>query len=330
MPNQGSGAVYSYPSGGGVSGVFGSARLSYIDGQAVSGGQSSSRYYYRGLTYFLTITPSEACNLLYIDIRPASADPFEFEHIESVTLMDASSLNTPTLAVRSDIEVTNYQIGGVRPSIPQKGLVWAMVESGYITSLQIYDGRAWVQCDGRIWTGERWIPYSSYNVVTLSDMYDIADASGNSGYEYIYTESGFWSWFQKAWLSFREWTAVMLSTVQSIGSGGGSSGGSGGAGSVVNDLNVDPDSEDDESASWLVLFVKRIVRGGSRAVRGLSDVLFEDALSNIGESVDGLRSFYNASANDGTEEYVTLFSLDGSSGGNLDGFAIYDSESVWK
>ena len=138
--------------------------------------------------------------------------------------MDSASLNTPTLAVRSDIPVTNYQIGGVRPSIPYKGLVWAMVESGYISSLQIYDGRAWVQCDGRIWTGERWIPYSSYNVVTLSDMYDIADASGQSGYEYIYSESGFWSWFQKAWLDFRQWTSTMLSTVQGLGSGGGSGG----------------------------------------------------------------------------------------------------------
>ena len=118
--------------------------------------------------------------------------------------MDSASLNTPTLAVRSDIPVTNYQIGGVRPSIPYKGLVYAMVESGYITSLQIYDGRAWVACDGRIWTGQRWIPYGSYNVVTLSDMYDIADASGNSGYEYIYSESGFWSWLQKFLLKFRE------------------------------------------------------------------------------------------------------------------------------
>jgi len=111
-------------------------------------------------------------------------------------------MNTPTLAVRTDIAITNYQIGGVRPSVPYKGLVWALVEKGYITSIQIYNGQAWESVDGRIWTGERWIPYSSYNVITLQDMYDIVDTTPN--FEYIYTESGFWSWWQKSWNSFTE------------------------------------------------------------------------------------------------------------------------------
>ena len=173
----------------------------------------------------LNITPSVSGTgkpFVYLGFKYGSVGNYKAEKVSSVTLMDSSSLNTPTLAVRSDIPVTNYQIGGVRPSIPYKGLVWAMVESGYISSLQIYDGRAWVQCDGRIWTGERWIPYSSYNVVTLSDMYDIADASGQSGYEYIYSESGFWSWLQKFLLNFRN---DLFSLLQ--GQSGGSSGSSG-------------------------------------------------------------------------------------------------------
>ena len=179
-----------------------------------------------GFSHGICIMPSfgNVLELSYIDIRPVAEAPLSVEKISSVTLMDSASLHTPTLAVRSDIPVTNYQIGGVRPSIPYKGLVYAMVESGYITSLQIYDGRAWVACDGRIWTGERWIPYSSYNVVTLSDMYDIADASGNSGYEYIYSESGFWSWFQKQWLSFREWCERVYLLLSRLVSDSGSSG----------------------------------------------------------------------------------------------------------
>lgn len=181
-------------------------------------------YYYESTLCLNIVGTDTAKEIIYMELVEGDHTDLSAEFVSSVTLMDSASLNSPTLAVRSDIPVTNYQIGGVRPSIPYKGLVWAMVESGYISSLQIYDGRAWVQCDGRIWTGERWIPYSSYNVVTLSDMYDIADASGQSGYEYIYSESGFWSWFQKAWLDFRQWTSTMLSTVQGLGSGGGSGG----------------------------------------------------------------------------------------------------------
>ena len=273
-------------------------------------------------TYLTVYGDSSASEFVYLCLEEGTESTVTAEFVSSVTLMDSSSLNTPTLAVRSDIPVTNYQIGGVRPSIPYKGLVWAMVESGYISSLQIYDGRAWVQCDGRIWTGERWIPYSSYNVVTLSDMYDIADASGQSGYEYIYSESGFWSWFQKAWLDFRQWTSTMLSTVQGLGSGGGSSGGS-----VVNDLDVDPDSEE-ESSVWLVGFIKRIAKLGGRAVRGVSDIVIEDALSNAADGLGDLTSFYSADASE-PDGYVTTFSLDGSDG-NLHGFAVYDASEVWQ
>lgn len=123
------------------------------------------------------------------------------EHITSIVGMTPEDLATPTLAVRSDIPVTSWQIGGVRPSVPSKGQVWALVERQYITSLQIYNGRAWEACDGRVWTGSRWVPYSSYNVVTLKDMSDIVDSSSPDK-EYIYTETGFWDWWQRSWNAF--------------------------------------------------------------------------------------------------------------------------------
>lgn len=75
----------------------------------------------------------------------------------------------PILAVKTQIPVANYQIGGVRPAYPTTGLVWALVEKGYITSIQIYTGYAWEAVDARIWTGSRWIPYNFFNVITLND-----------------------------------------------------------------------------------------------------------------------------------------------------------------
>lgn len=274
-----------------------------------------------GYVLGFALYPKHDIDVVYMEVVEDDHTDLTAEFVSSVTLMDASTLNSPTLAVRSDIPVTNYQIGGVRASIPSKGLVWAMVESGYITSLQIYDGRAWVQCDGRIWTGERWIPYSSYNVVTLSDMYDISDASGQTGYEYIYTESGFWSWFQKAWLDFRQWTSTLLSTVQGLGSGGSS------GNTVVNDLDVDPD-DDEESGIWLVNFIKRIARLGGRAVRGVAGIVFEDALSNAADGIGDMTSFYSSDASE-PEEYVTLFSINGSDG-NLYGFPVYEASEVFR
>lgn len=149
--------------------------------------------------YYLYIEPNTSVDLVYMEFIRGTSTDLTAEKVTSITPMTPEDLATPTLAVRSDIPVTTWQIGGVRPSVPTKGQVWALVERQYITSLQIYNGRAWESCDGRIWSGSRWVPYSSYNVVTLKDMSDIVDSSGTN-HEYIYTESGFWDWLQR-WLN---------------------------------------------------------------------------------------------------------------------------------
>lgn len=178
--------------------------------------------------YYARIGSTSGQNRLYIKpnvnervyirdiiLTSGSEQDVKAEFIESVTIMDEADIEKATLAVRTDLDITSYQIGGARPSIPKKGQVWALVENERITSLQIYNGSAWEAVDGRIWTGERWVPLSGYNIVTLQDMYDIAD--GTPGYEYIYTESGFWSWWQKTWNAFTEKLFTLL--------GNGSSGG---------------------------------------------------------------------------------------------------------
>lgn len=136
------------------------------------------------------------CTVRALELVEGDSHQFEVD-FETAVYDEGQLTHSPTLAVRTDVPITDHQIGGVRPSVPEKGQVWALVESGYITSLQVYNGSVWINCDGRIWTGQRWIPASSYNVITLQDMYDIVDSTQD--YEYIYTESGFWSWLQSAW-----------------------------------------------------------------------------------------------------------------------------------
>ena len=170
-------------------------------------------------TAFLFVYPlsSNPSSFVYLALEEGTESTVTAEFVSGVAGIPVDDLNTPTLAVRSDIAINNKQIGGVRPSFAQRGDVYAMVESGFITSLQQYTGYAWQAVDGRIWTGSRWIPYSSYNVITLSDMYDIADASGQGGYEYIYSQSGFWSWWQKQWLEFKQWYSSLSFTGDSGG-----------------------------------------------------------------------------------------------------------------
>ena len=169
--------------------------------------------------WILEIIPTNEVGgeFVYLCLEEGTESTVTAEHVTSVVGIPQENLNTPTLAVRSDIPVTDWQIGGIRPTFAERGMVYAMVENGYITSLQIYSGYAWLGVDGRIWTGERWIPYSSYNVITLSDMYDIADASGQSGYEYIYTETGFWAWLQKWLMQFK---SDLFQKLDGLGHGG--------------------------------------------------------------------------------------------------------------
>jgi len=189
--------------------------VSYTIGAEITGAFDSSDYtimfngYRMGFVddYYgnpvIVVQPAEGGTLnyfVYLELVEGDFTDLEAEKVSSVVGMEKDALNTPTLAVRTDLEITSYQIGGVRPSLPEKGQVWALVENERIISIQIYNGQAWEAVDGRIWTGSRWIPASSYNIITLQDMYDIVDATPD--YEYIYSEAGFWAWFQKAWNAF--------------------------------------------------------------------------------------------------------------------------------
>ena len=164
---------------------------------------------------FLSIYPPSngSLDLVYLELVEGEANTGH-EFVTAVAPVN-SDFKTPTLAVRTDLEITSYQIGGVRPSLPTKGLVWALVEDSRITSLQIYNGQAWEEVDGRIWTGSRWVPYYAYDVLLLKDMYDIVEA--DPSLNPIYTETGFWKWLQGAW-------EEMMKKLDEIAAGSGGSG----------------------------------------------------------------------------------------------------------
>ena len=246
---------------------------------------------------FITPLVDDPDGLVYMELLPGSAETdLAGEWVESVTVMDSDSIASSTIAVRTDEEITSFQIGGVRPSLPERGTVWALVESGYITSLQIYDGSAWVAVDGRIWTGSRWIPYGSYNVITLQDMFDIVDATED--YEYIYTESGFYDWLQRALKKITDKLDEILQAIK------------GGSGNVeqlpeyedkeiVYDDDGNPVLDDDgnpvvEDNGWKAVDLLIVIKDGVWSViTGVVRTGF-NGLTDLASGLSHVTSFYDA------------------------------------
>lgn len=241
--------------------------------------------YARGELMLAIFPPTGNLDFVYMEIVPGTQPNTGHEFISSIAPVN-SDFNTPSLAVRTDVDITSYQIGGVRPSLPEKGMVWAMVENSRITSLQVYNGQAWEEVDGRIWTGSRWVPYYAYDVVLLKDLYDVVgtDPTMNP----IYSETGFWTWLQTAWKDM----IARLDTLISLG-------GSGGGGVVLPpDVSTQfPGAEDDpttdENEGWTVIdlavtlkdgvwtIVKGVVRVG---INGFGSLV--TGVSNIGGFFD--------------------------------------------
>ena len=150
---------------------------------------------------FYFVPRSGEATIAYMELIEGTTPGYEFTW-HSAVYASGELKASPVLAVKSNTPISEWQIGGVRPSYPQKGQVWALVENSRITSLQQYSGYAWLAVDGRIWTGSRWIPTGSFDVFTLQDYWDMQGTTPKDDYTYIYTESGFWDWWQKQWLSF--------------------------------------------------------------------------------------------------------------------------------
>lgn len=184
--------------------------------------ESESNRVTRGIA--ISSVDGDPLDIVYMELVQGTKPTFKLEW-QNAVYSSGQLQDSPVLAVRSNLDVSTYQIGGVRPSYPQRAQVWALVEDSRITSLQQYNGSAWVAVDGRIWTGSRWIPYSSFDVFTLKDLWDAVGGATDSDYTYIYTESGFWDWWQRSWNSwtgsFEEWMTKLLAAVGGGGSGPG-------------------------------------------------------------------------------------------------------------
>lgn len=147
------------------------------------------------------IYANKSFELVYMEIVPGSVGNTGHE---KVTCIYPEMVMQPnTAAVQSTIPVNGYTVGGVRPTLPSKGDVWFPVSENRIQTCYIYTGSMWEEVGCRWYTGSRWIPIYAFDLTTLEDLFDIADAS--TAIPPIGSESAFWRWWQLQWLDFRKY-----------------------------------------------------------------------------------------------------------------------------
>lgn len=258
----------------------------------------SSSFSGNPLPRYLVVKPPEqgmtGKEFVYMELVEGDSTDLTAEYVESVVAMDKDDLNTPSLAVRTDINITGYQIGGVRPSLPAKGHVWALVEDGLITSLQIYNGQAWESVDGRIWTGSRWVPYYAYDVILLKDLYDVVES--DPSLDYIYTESGFWKWLQGAWGNMMDKLDDIHDAIVNGDFGSGSGSGP----------NVNPDIPSEDKGTFL---------------ESLGNI-FLSIFGSLGDLLTGIFSFFSDTVFGGIKNFFSVFT----DGSLFEGFQQTDEE----
>lgn len=213
------------------------------------------------------------------------------------------SADQPIVAIRSDLPVTKYQFGGVRPTFPEKGLVWFQVEDYVVKSTQQYTGTHWEEVGTRIWTGYRWIPLYSYDFTLSQDQWDNVDIPYQEGM--ITSSQGFYEWFKTEWVDFRNW---LIGAFNGLGSGSGA-----GSGDSVSDPPVIVVPSDPEAGSDGVSLIQITTQGFGSIIdvlAGLFVTCFDGAIALTSSAMDG---------------FTGAFSDDG----DVWQFYYYEGDAVW-
>lgn len=155
------------------------------------------------VTPMVSIAPKkgQTVDVAYIELVEGTETDIRLE--TRLAVYDGDTIQPNTAAVQSDIPVNGYTVGGVRPTLPARGDVWFPVSENRIQTCYIYTGTMWEEVGCRWYTGSRWIPIYAFDLVTLEDLFDIADADGVV--TPITSQSAFWRWWQLQWLDFRKY-----------------------------------------------------------------------------------------------------------------------------
>ena len=223
-------------------------------------------YYYNSRHYVsvaIVPTTGQPFDFVYTELKEGSAPNTDHEYVTCI--YDSNTLKPNTAAVQTDIPITAYTVGGVRPTFPKRGQVWFTVENKRVQGCYVYTGTAWESVNCRYYTGSRWIPIYAFDMDTLADLWDIAD--GDNAMVQITTESGFWNWWKAQWLDFRSWL---------------SANGIGGSGTTVNPTvlptvppTIDEATGEETESGWSFLDLLKALKDGTwKIITGFVSVSF--------------------------------------------------------
>lgn len=174
------------------------------------------------IRFYVNSSKSVQVAAVCFSLSTFTSDDFKAKKISCI--YSSEDVKPNTAAVQSAIPVNGYTVGGVRPTFPIRGDVWFPVEGRRITGCYQYDGAMWRVAGCRWYTGERWIPIYAFDIYTLADCWDAADADTVDPTPPITSEQGFWNWFKKEWNDFRKWGNTSVEDIiKAIEAGGGSS-----------------------------------------------------------------------------------------------------------
>ena len=234
--------------------------------EAFDWGQLVYKDYYYNSRHYISVaivpTKGQPFDFVYTELKEGSTPNTGHEYVTCI--YDSNTLKPNTAAVQTDIPITAYTVGGVRPTFPKRGQVWFTVENKRVQGCYVYTGTAWESVNCRYYTGSRWIPIYAFDMDTLADLWDIAD--GDNAMVQITTEAGFWNWWKAQWLDFRAWLS---------GSSGGSIGGSGTTVDSTAFPTEPPDPSDPESSGWSFLDLLKALKDGTwKIITGFVSVSF--------------------------------------------------------
>lgn len=274
--------------------------------EAFDWGQLVYKDYYYNSRHYISVaivpTKGQPFDFVYTELKEGSTPNTGHEYVTCI--YDSNTLKPNTAAVQTDIPITAYTVGGVRPTFPKRGQVWFTVENKRVQGCYVYTGTAWESVNCRYYTGSRWIPIYAFDMDTLADLWDIAD--GGDAITPITTESGFWNWWKAQWLDFRAWLS---------GSSGGPIGGSGTTVDPTAFPTEPPDPSDPESSGWSFLDLLVALKDGTwKIITGVVGSVF-GGVAGIVSGVVSVGNYFDA-YNDGSEE-------------NIFGIVNYGGEDIW-
>ena len=116
---------------------------------------------------------------LYTDSYVPSSQPFDTNKV--LVLPESASEND--VFVKSNIPITEYRVGGVRPTYPQEGSVYVYLEDGVVSDVQQYQTNGWYSVDASIYTSSGWQDFKKYDLSGYGNEGDLPGSDGEEGGE---------------------------------------------------------------------------------------------------------------------------------------------------